>query len=198
MLLAGDHPHPAARPQDARRRGVVRAFIRRLLRRRDGAAAVEMALIAPLFLLLLLTTIELGYMIYVQAVLDGAARDAARQVRIGQVQGSGSNSQQLADFQSTLCNDMSAIAVSCSSLIFSVQSYNSFSAINLGIQRNAQGNMTNVAFSPGTACQEVAVTVTYNRPFATAWVAKTIGGSTGSAFLMSTVIFRNEPFAKCT
>src|ERR1700722_9831214 len=93
----------------------------------EGAAAIEMAFAAPVFLLLLLGIFELGYMVFVQSVLDGCARDAARLIRTGQVAGS---TNPLATFQNLLCNEMTAI-VGCSKLVFNVQPFNTFSTYTL-------------------------------------------------------------------
>ena len=43
-----------------------------------GAAAIEFALVAPVFMLLLLGLGDLGHMVYVKSVLNGAVEDAAR------------------------------------------------------------------------------------------------------------------------
>ena len=66
-----------------------------------GAFAVEFAAVAPFFFLLLLGILELAIMVFVQAVLDGSARDAARLIRTGQVQTS-ANPQ--TTFQTLLCH----------------------------------------------------------------------------------------------
>lgn len=55
-----------------------------------GVAAIEFAILSPLFLMLLLAIFELGYMVFVQSVLDSSARTAARLIRTGQAQASGS------------------------------------------------------------------------------------------------------------
>jgi Flp pilus assembly protein TadG len=166
-----------------------------------GSVIVEFAIVGPVFLLLLLSIFELGYMVYVQTVLDGAARDAARLVRTGQIQGSGTPTQQSTAFQTQLCNEMNAVAVSCSAMVFDIENFTNFSALATQmakpITRDPKtGAMTNAAFQPGTASANVSVRVTYNRPFFTQWVGQMLSGhsSTNSAFLVSTVIFRNEPF----
>ncbi|WP_254049826.1 TadE/TadG family type IV pilus assembly protein [Novosphingobium sp. TH158] len=51
---------------------------RRLLHDRQGAAAVEFALIAPALLMLVLGTFELGLAQYLRAVLEGAMQQAGR------------------------------------------------------------------------------------------------------------------------
>ena len=49
-----------------------------LWRRREGAAAVEFGLIAPVFLFLLLGTIEIGRLLWTQNALNYAVQEAAR------------------------------------------------------------------------------------------------------------------------
>ena len=51
---------------------------RRKCKRERGAAAVEFALILPLFLLLVLGTIDFGYYFFVSEVVTNAAREGAR------------------------------------------------------------------------------------------------------------------------
>ena len=53
-------------------------MLSRLRRHRRGAAAVEFAVVAPVFFLVVLGIIEFGRMIMVQQVLTNAAREGAR------------------------------------------------------------------------------------------------------------------------
>lgn len=53
-------------------------FARRLASAQQGAAAVEFAIVAPVFLLLLLGIFDIGQMAYLKAVLTGAVEQAAR------------------------------------------------------------------------------------------------------------------------
>ena len=162
-----------------------------------GVALVEFAIVGPLFLMLLLAVFELGYMIFVQSVLDSSARSAARLIRTGQAQGSG-NAQ--TDFQTALCNDASSV-IGCSNLVYQVQEFNSWSAaqtaVNTPPQRDPKtGQLISAGFNAGNCGQIEAVQVTYNYPFFTLWIGSQLGGGSNSAFLMSTVVFQNEPF--CT
>ena len=63
--------------QPARARGVL-CRLRRLLPNSSGIAAVEFALLAPVFLGILLTVFEFGFAFYARAVLQGAVEEAAR------------------------------------------------------------------------------------------------------------------------
>ena len=159
-----------------------------------GGAALEFAIVGPIFLMLLLAIFELGVMVFVQSVLDGSAREAARLIRTGQAQASG-NAQ--TDFQTALCTAMSAI-VGCSNIIYQAQTFASWSTaqttVNQPPQRTKSGQLVSGGFAAGNCGSIVVVQVSYNYPFFTKWIGSLLGGSTNSAFLMSTVVFQNEPF----
>jgi len=160
----------------------------------SGAAAIEFAIVGSAFMLMMLASFEFGYMLFVQSVLDNAARDAARLVRTGQAQNSG-NAQ--STFSTLLCNDVGYL-IGCGSLVYQAQVFNDWTsaqtAINTPPTRDVNGNMVSAGFSAGTPGQILVVTVTYNYPFFTPLVGNLLGSGTNSAFLMSTVVFQNEPY----
>jgi Flp pilus assembly protein TadG len=176
----------------------VRLFglIRRWLTAIDtrGAAVVEFALVGSMFMVMLLASFEFGFMLFVQSVLDNAARDAARLIRTGQVQTSGNPTS---TFQTLLCNEVGSL-IGCGSIIYQAKVLNDWSdaqtAMNTPPVRDANGNYVSAGFSPGTAGQIMVVTVTYNYPFITPWIGGLVGGSTNTALMMSTVVFQNEPY----
>ena len=53
-------------------------MLARLIRNRSGAAAAEMAMVAPLLMLLMLAAMELGHYFYSEHVVVKAVRDGAR------------------------------------------------------------------------------------------------------------------------
>jgi Flp pilus assembly protein TadG len=165
--------------------------VRQLLNRlgEGGAAAVEMAVVGPIFLLMFLGIFELGYMVFVQSVLDGCARDAARLIRTGQVAAS---ANPLATFQNLLCTEMASI-VGCSNLIYNVQPFATYGAVSLTPPKDSNGKLL-PTFNPGGPVSNMLVEVIYIRPFFTQYVGQYLGGSSNSAMLTSTVIFHNEPF----
>jgi Flp pilus assembly protein TadG len=154
----------------------------------QGTAAIEFAFAAPVFLLVILGIFELSFMVFVQTVLDGSARDAARLIRTGQVATS-TNPQ--ATFQNLLCTDMAAL-VGCSNLIFNVQTFSTFSTVSMTPPKDKNGKPV-TTFNAGNASNDMLVQVLYNRPFMTQMIGKFFG-SDNSVFLTSTVIFRNEPY----
>lgn len=186
--------------------------LRELFGDRHGAVAVELAFVAPPFLLLLLVIVELGLTLTTQSVLDGATRDAARLIRTGQVQ---SQSSPITTFQTLLCSEMStlmSVAKCDSNVIFEVQTFSNFGSVSFTpctLNANQTGSGTVCSFSTGTGGKIVAVRAIYNRSFIIPWVGACLSGGscwtgpgsaggsnpgTGGITLTSTVIFRNEPF----
>jgi Flp pilus assembly protein TadG len=158
-----------------------------------GAAAVEFAVVGVTFMMMVLAAFEFGFMLFVQSALDNAARSAARLIRTGQVQTSGSPTS---TFQTLLCSDVSAI-IGCGNIIYQSQVFQDWpsaqTSVNTPPTRDKNGNYVSAGFSPGTAGQIVVVTVTYNYPFFTPWIGG-LFSSTNSAFLESVVVFQNEPY----
>jgi Flp pilus assembly protein TadG len=159
-----------------------------------GNAAIEFAIIGTSFMMMLLAAFEFGYMLFIQSVLDNAARDAARLIRTGQAQISGNASS---TFDTLLCNEVGTL-IGCGSIIYQAQVFNDWTsaqtAVNNPPPRDTNGNMISVGFNAGTAGQIMVVTVTYNYPFFTPWIGGLVGGASKSAYLQSVVVFQNEPY----
>jgi len=188
-------------------------MFRQLVIDTQGMTAIEMAFVGPPFLLLLGAIFELGLTLTTQSVLDGAARDAARLIRTGQVQ---SQSSPMTVFQNLLCSEVSSVisASDCANKVtFEVQVFSSFGAVSFTpcTQTASQtGNGTVCSFTPGSGSNIVGVQASYPRPFIIPWVGACLSGGTcwaglgtasgnnpgtGSMTLTSTVIFQNEPFS---
>jgi Flp pilus assembly protein TadG len=87
---------PAPRPSFRRRAGRGAAPAPALLRRAcDGVAAIELAILLPVFLVMFLGVIEFGRMMWTQASLQAAVETAARCLAVG----SCSNAQTAVDNQ---------------------------------------------------------------------------------------------------
>lgn len=149
----------------------------------SGATAVEFALVAPIFFMLVSVFFELGLIIFTQSLLDNATRNTARLMQVRQIQtGTALRNQ--------VCNDIGSF-VDCNGIQYYVQSAASFGAMNASAQTDAAGNMTqNGMFFPGNAGQDVLLQVGYNRPSIIPWAAQYLNGS---RLLVTTMAFRNEP-----
>jgi Flp pilus assembly protein TadG len=94
--------------------------LRRLLRNRSGAAALEFAIVAPVFLALIMSTFEVGWFYFVNSSLDTAVTNAAREIRTGQAYKSGYTAQSMRDqfLQQEVCKNLRFMSASkCASTV---------------------------------------------------------------------------------
>jgi Flp pilus assembly protein TadG len=155
-------------------RGAARRPRRRNLRRfgRDasGASALEFALVALPFILLLFGVLEVGLVYFANFSLENATAQGARLIRTGQAQTGGYDA---ARFKTEVCKYLSS-PVTCAGLKIDVRHYANF----------AVGG-------------DVVVVRTFYEWELAAKLPKEIGLSNmnnGDRLLVATAAFRNEPF----
>lgn len=169
-----------------------------------GSAAIEFALIAPVFFILLMGTIETGVIFFAQSTLQNAVNDTARMVRTGQTgcfTTSGGNCVAMtqAQFRTQICGEASAILQDCNgaSLQFDVQAYSSgFSSASNSSPLDGGGNLPALTvFNVGNACDVVLVRAFYKWPVFTPILGFFLQNVAGGYHLLSTAAaFRNEPY----
>src|SRR5580698_11501526 len=81
-------------------------ILRRFRRNRGGSAAVEFALVAPVFFALLFAIIETAIMFFASQVLETITQDSARMILTGQAQIA---SYTQAQFQTYVCSQIPAL-----------------------------------------------------------------------------------------
>jgi Flp pilus assembly protein TadG len=167
----------------------------RLARGRDGAAALEFALIAIPFLALVMGILEIALYYLVSTTLENATSDAARQIRTGQFQNG--STVTAAGFVTQICGELTWLSPSCASNLFvDVRTYTSYTAISepnpIASHQITQASLT---FSPGAAGSIVMVRAFYQwqlfTPGLDMMVASLNGGST---LITATAAFKNEPY----
>lgn len=139
-----------------------RAAVWRFAGERDGATAVEFALIALPFFMLLFGVLELGLLFMASTTIEAATVNAARQIRTGQLQLSGSNTA--AAFKSSICSNMSWLASSdcTANLSVDVRTFGTFGAITNTLPVTAGAiDPAKLAFNDGTNCSIVMVRIFY-------------------------------------
>src|SRR5215475_1812126 len=92
--------------------------VRRLIRREDGAVAVEFGLVAAPFLALLFAILETALVFFAGQTLETVASDSARLIMTGQAQNQGMTSGQ---FSTAVCNKVVAM-FNCANMMIDVQS----------------------------------------------------------------------------
>lgn len=165
----------------------------RFARARDGAAALDFAIVAIPFFLFLLAVIEIGYMFFLSVMIDNAALASARKVRTGQMQMVGASSE---DFWEDVCTNISIVAPCDGHLFIDVRTYESFSSTQ------EPDPITNGNFDPsglqvdfGGAGDIVLVRVYYLWDVFFPNLGTGLSNVNGGMRVLTSVVaFRNEPY----
>jgi len=170
-----------------------RKVLRRFGRSRRGSAAVEFALVAPVFFALLFAILETALMFFASQVLETITQDSARMIVTGQAQSSSFTQTQ---FKTYVCGRIPAL-FNCNSLYVDVESYSSFSSITLNSQIDVNGNFVNnnMQYSPGGAGDIVVVRLFYPWQLFVTGLGYNISNLSGNQrLLVATAAFQNEPY----
>jgi Flp pilus assembly protein TadG len=164
----------------------------------SGATAIEFAMVAPVFFLVLGAIVETGLMLFTEYVLQSSVQEAARQVRTGQAQTAGMSE---ATFKTEVC-DMASIVLDCASdVTVYVRSEANFAALQaaipsyLAVGASYGGAAGVTSYDCGAASEAVAIIATYDWDF----VMPGMGAfgnidSDNKRRLAGFAMFRNEPF----
>lgn len=182
-----------------------RFTLRRFCRSHRGSAAVEFALVAPIFFGLLFAIIETALVFFAGQVLETVTQNSARAILTGQAQAQGGsvaacqtvpNAVSACDqtsFKAYVCTQIPAL-FDCSKLFVDVVSTTTFSALSLpNYGDSCSFNGAGVQYNPGTASQVVVVRMFYQWPLVVTGLGYNIGCSS-KRLLVATAAFKNEPF----
>jgi Flp pilus assembly protein TadG len=176
------------------RRLSARMPTRGLLRREDGAAAVEFALVAAPFLALLFAIMESALIFFANQTLETAVTDSSRLILTGQAQ---NQSFDLTAFQQAVCQRTAAM-FTCSNIMIDVRTAATFSSTNTSLPVDQNGNLqNNFTYSPGSPGDIVVVRLMYQWPVYVSLfgLARSLSNMAGSTdLMMATAAFRNEPY----
>jgi len=167
-------------------------------------AAVEFALVAPMFFALLFAIVETALMFFASQVLETVTESSARVVLTGQAQsGSVTNCAvnsvatpcTQATFKTYVCAQIPAL-FDCSSLSVDVQSYSNFSSVTLGNYTACNFDPSTTGYNPGSSGQVVVVRLYYKWPLFGTGLGYNLACSTtnNTRLLVATAAFQNEPY----
>jgi Flp pilus assembly protein TadG len=167
-------------------------ILRRFRRNRRGSAAVEFALVAPVFFALLFAIIETALMFFASQVLETITQNSARMILTGQAQ---TSAYTQAQFQAYVCGQIPAL-FTCANVYVDVESYPAFTNVTINSQINGSGNFTNnMQYSPGGPGDIVVVRLFYQWPLFVTGLGYNISNLSGNQrLLVATAAFRNEPY----
>ncbi len=180
-------------------------ILRRIVRQKDGVAAVEFALIAPMLITVLMGMFDIGFTLYANVTLQGAVQQAARKATVE----SGQSTWSLMD---NAVRKQVKMVVPHATVAFTRKAYSNFSKIGMpedftDVNANgtcnagepfedANGNglwdQDRGATGMGGARDAVlyTVTVTYKRPFPMA----TMIGLPANVTSVAKTVLRNQPY----
>ena len=200
MLGAG-----ARSPSTGERRGGLAGLVARLWRARDGNAAVEFALVAPLMITTFVAVMEIGMVLGVQAMMEGAVRYAARFGVTGQ------NDTERLQIIGDIIADRTIGLVDLDDATVDILTYGSFDDIGApepfvdaapfngvydsgesytDINGNGQWDPDQGKKSAGGASEVVLYRILYTAPTLTGLVDHLVGG----ILLSASIAVRNEPY----
>ena len=158
-------------------------------RRQGGSPAVEFALVAPIFIVLIFATAQVAIIYLANAYLETAAEDAARMVLTNQT-----GSMTAAQFQTALCNNITAL-FTCSNIMVSLSPATSTTSISTAAPTfNANGTLANsLPYTQPVPGQIAVLQVLYQWPvigLPLGWNFANLGN--GTYLMMSTQVFMVE------
>lgn len=160
--------------------------------KREGAVAVEFALVGLPFLMLIMAIFEIAILLTINSMLDNAVSVSARLVRTGQADSSMTQDQ----FAQTVCDNMLIVPSSCTSrMSVDVRPVVSFNPIAPPAIVDGVFDDSATTFNPGAARNLMVVRVWYQHPLVTPFMRQSVSRLRNGAHLMhSTSAFRNEPY----
>jgi Flp pilus assembly protein TadG len=202
--LRGQRPHErgafrrmfhmiATRLATGARRLSTLASVRKLLRREDGAAAIEFAVVAAPFLALLFAIMESALMFFASQTLETAIAESSRLVLTGQAQNQGYN---LGNFQTAVCQSLSTM-FNCNNVLIDVETAQNFCSANTSLPIQNGQIQNNFSFSPGNPGDIVVVRLMYQWPVYVSLLglSNALSNMSGNNnLMMASAAFRNEPY----
>lgn len=155
----------------------------RLWRDRRGATAVEFAVVASVFLVLVFLTLDATWAMAVELAMNDAVQEASRLGSLGTLPAKGSREDSI---KAAMVTQASGLLIS-DNLTVTMQSYGSI--YNYG-HHAADAIQTAGA---GSSRQLVQYVVAYTQPLLTPFAAMVLGGRT-SLIHNASIMVQNEPF----
>lgn len=166
-------------------------WFRRFKSAKNGATAVEFAMVAPVFLIMVSGIVEYSLYYFKTSHLKHVLYEASRNIQTGEVQDA---DDPQAFFQSEYCKDVAFLA-SCSSISFDVRAFDSLGDITYpDAVFDADGKPTNFVFQPGNSEQVTVMRVSTPYRFITPMIADIFQPDGAPAIIVGYSVAKNEPF----
>jgi len=180
----------------AMRKLIPAQLARRFVRRQEGAAAVEFALVALPFLALTFAILETALVFFAGQTLEAAASDSARLIMTGQAQTGGFDKD---SFKDQVCARVYGLFDCQNGVYVNVKTYSDFSsgttAVTASAIKDGDLDTTKLEYDPGGPGDIVVVTLYYQWPIYVTLLGNKLDNlNGGKRLLVATSVFRNEPY----
>lgn len=167
--------------------------VKRFRADKNGATAVEFALVALPFFALLYGVMQVTLLYIAQETLDSGMHEAARMIRTGQAQSGGLTE---AGMRTIICANVAMIANCDNELVLDVRSFPDFGSVSVPAALDSTGEINSgTAFETGSGGEVVIVRAFYAYKMP---IGDSLSGlsnmSGGRRLIATTAAFRNEPF----
>jgi Flp pilus assembly protein TadG len=178
------------------RRMIPTRLARRFVRRQDGAAAVEFALVALPFLALTFAILETALVFFAGQTLEAAAADSGRLIMTGQAQSGGFDQNA---FKNAVCARVYGLFDCKNGVYVDVKTYSDFAAsataVNTSPIQDGKFDPTKTQYNVGGPGDIVVVTLYYEWPIYVTLFGNNLDNlNGGNRLLVATSVFRNEPY----
>jgi Flp pilus assembly protein TadG len=168
-------------------------ILRRFGRNRKGAAAVEFALVAPMFFAVLFAIIEMALVFFASQILETVTQDTSRLIMTGQAQNAAFTQAQ---FKNAVCAKLVTMFDCVNGVSIDVKSYPQFSSVDISDPIDAGKNFVPPNnYLPGGPGDIVVVRLFYKWPLYVTGLGFNIANvGTNQKLLTATAAFQNEPY----
>lgn len=172
-------------------------FAARFVRATRGAVGVEFALICVPFVTMMFALVELGMALLAYTSMEAATHVAARQIRTGEFQESGSNTK--VDFKNLVCANMSWLGSCATDLYVDVRTFGNFAALASSSPMSGTSfNNASTCFTAGAPTDIVLVRAYFKWRLFTPLLdgaLENMGSGSGIRLMSTATAFRNEPYS---
>jgi Flp pilus assembly protein TadG len=168
-------------------------ILRRFRRNKNGTAAVEFALVAPMFFAVLFAIIEMALVFFASQILETVTQDTSRLIMTGQAQNAAYTQAQ---FKNAVCAKLVTMFDCVNGISIDVQSYKAFASVDISDPIDAGKNFVPPNnYLPGGPGDIVVVRLFYKWPlFVTGLGFNPANIGYNQRLLTATAAFQNEPY----
>ncbi|MEL7489542.1 MAG: TadE family protein [Pseudomonadota bacterium] len=179
---------------------MIKIPLTRLRRNKDGSAAIEFAIVVPVFLMVMFSTFEVGWFYFVNSSVDAATINLAREIRTGQVRGNSSFSIERF-FDDKVCPRLEYFGDCDRRLTAEVKTYPDFATLAADqdpmlCRDDDPDDVDDIIVDPGGEQDIVRIRLCLIYDTLNPAIGVNLAGADGRRRIMSTYIIKNEPYER--